>query len=441
MKARSADLASEHPINEERKKSLLNQYENPTSTHYKIFGLSWAGWVFDFYDLILFTFLIIPIGLELHLSTLMLSYALSASIIAAAVGGVVFGVLSDKYGRKPVLQWTIIIYCIGTLLCAFSNSIETLIIFRIITGLGVGGEWATRQTYVNETFPSRLRGKFGALLQTGNPVGFIMAAIVGGFLAPIIGWREAFLVSVFPAVLVILIRRKIPESDLWLKNKINADKTVIKQSLINKRNEFITLFFKPYRKIFLKALLLAILGSSAYWFTYSWLPTYLQSQNISIAKSSIWIIVNQIGGIIGLLSFGVVADRFGRRPAFSGFAMLMAVGLVMISLFWNDIANYPPLIFVFMFIVGLGTGIYGGYGPLVSELFPTEIRNTAVGSGFNIARGTQFITPILIALIATSYGLGSGIFLGSIFALSVAIFIWTFPETKAIELETLEKNS
>jgi MFS family permease len=98
---------------------------------------------FDFYDLILFTFLIIPIGLDLHLSTLMLSYALSASIIAAAVGGVVFGVLSDKYGRKSILQWTIIIYCLGTLLCAFSNNLETLILFRIVTGLGVGGEWAT----------------------------------------------------------------------------------------------------------------------------------------------------------------------------------------------------------------------------------------------------------------------------------------------------------
>ena len=136
----------------------------------------------------------------------------------------------------------------------------------------------------------------------------------------------------------------------------------------------------------------------------------------------------------------MVADKFGRRPAFSGFAMLMAVGLVMISLFWNDITNHQPMIYVFMFIIGIGTGIYGGYGPIVSELFPTEIRNTAMGSGFNIARGTQFITPILIALIATSYGLGSGIFIASIFALSVAIFIWTFPETKAIELETLEKN-
>jgi len=417
---------------------LLNQHEKPTRVHYKIFGLSWAGWVFDFYDLILFTFLIIPIGLELHLSNILLSYALSASIIAAAFGGVIFGVLSDKYGRKPILQLTIIIYSIGTLLCAFSTNLETLILFRIITGLGVGGEWATGQTYVNETFPSKVRGRFGALLQTGNPAGFILAALVGGLLAPVIGWREAFLISVIPALLVIVIRRKIPESDLWIKNKKHTNKKAIKKSLLIKRNEFIKLFLKPYRKTFIMALILAILGSSAYWFTYSWLPAYLQGNNISISKSALWIIVNQVGGIIGLISFGYVADRFGRRPAFSLFALAMAVGLMMITIFWSNIANYPPLIFIFLFIIGIGTGIYGGYGPLVSELFPTEIRSTAMGAGFNLARGTQFLTPILIALIAVQYGLGSGIFLGSIFALSVAIFIWTFPETKAIELEKLE---
>jgi len=418
--------------------TLLNQSQNLKNIHYRIFGISWAGWVFDFYDLILFTFLIIPIGAELHLSTLMLSYALSSSILAAAVGGVIFGVLSDKYGRKPVLQWTIIIYCIGTFLCAFSVNLETLIIFRIITGFGVGGEWATGQTYVNETFPAKLRGKFASFLQTGNPVGFILAAIVGGFVAPIIGWREAFLISVVPAILVIVIRRKIPESDLWIKTRIKRDNSDIKESLKLRKNEFFTLFMKPYRKTFLKALILAILGSSAYWFTYSWLPTYLLQNNLSISKSSIWIIINQVGGIIGLLSFGYVADKFGRRPAFSGYATTMAVGLVMITIFWKNIEAYPPLIFLFMFIIGIGTGIYGGYGPVVSELFPTQIRNTAMGSGFNLARGTQFLTPIILAVIAVYYGLGSGIFIGSLFALSVAIFIWTFPETKATELENLE---
>ncbi|HML04582.1 MAG TPA: MFS transporter, partial [Methanobacterium sp.] len=378
--------------------------------------------------------LVIPIGKELHLSSLMLSYALSASILAAAFGGVLFGVLSDKYGRKKVLQLTIIIYSVGAFLCAFSTNLETLILFRIITGLGVGGEWATGQTYVNETFPSKFRGRFGAFLQTGNPVGLILAALVGGLLAPVIGWREAFLVSVLPALIVIVIRRKIPESDLWLKNKKEATK-----SLKHKSNEFISLFLKPYRKPFLMALLLAILGSSAYWFTYSWLPTYLQGRGLSITSSAMWIIINQIGGVLGLLSFGFIADRFGRRPAFSSFALAMALGLVMITLFWGNVAAYPPLIFIFMFIIGVGTGIYGGFGPLVSELFPTRIRSTAMGSSFNLARGTQFLTPVLIALIGAQYGLGSGLFLGSIFALSVALFIWAFPETKAIELEKLEK--
>jgi MFS family permease len=181
-----------------------------------------------------------------------------------------------------------------------------------------------QQTYVNETFPAKLRGRFGALLQTGNPIGFILAALVGGLLAPIIGWREAFLISVIPAVLVIIIRRKIPESDLWLKNKQYMDKTKVKETLKIKRNEFISLFFKPYRKTFLMVLLLAILGSSAYWFTYSWLPTYLQEKNLSITKSALWIIVNQVGGILGLVSFGFIADKFGRRPAFSSFATAMA---------------------------------------------------------------------------------------------------------------------
>lgn len=294
---------------------------------------------------------------------------------------------------------------------------------------------ATGQTYVNETFPAKFRGIFGAFLQTGNPVGLILAALVGRLFAPVIGWRKAFLVSVLPALLVIVIRRKIPESDLWLKNK-----KAIESSLKYKSNEFISLFLKPYRKIFLITLLLAILGSSAYWFTYSWLPTYLQGRGLSITSSAMWIIINQIGGFLGLLSFGYIADRFGRRPAFSSFALAMGVGLVMITTFGGNIATYPPLIFIFMFIIGIGTGIYGGFGPLVSELFPTRIISTAMGSSFNLARGTQFLTPVLIALIGAKYGLGSSIFLGSVFVLSVALLIWLFPETKAIELEKLENK-
>lgn len=157
--------------------------------------------------------------MELNLSNLQLSYVIGSSLLATAIGGVIFGVLADKYGRRTVLQWTIIIYSVGAFLCAFANSFLVLILFRVITGLGVGGEWATGQTYIGETFLARLRGRFGYIMQTGAPIGIILASIVGGMLALTIGWRLAFMISILPAIIVIFIRRSIPESDEWLQRQ------------------------------------------------------------------------------------------------------------------------------------------------------------------------------------------------------------------------------
>ncbi|KAF5073601.1 MFS transporter [Methanobacterium aggregans] len=426
---------------------MLNQYKKTTRTHYKILGLSWAGWIFDFYDLILFTFLIIPIGTELHLSNLMLSYALGISLAATAIGGVIFGFLSDRYGRRTVLQITIIVYSVGTFLCGLSTSLESLILFRIITGLGVGGEWATGQTYIGETFPPHLRGRYGSFMQTGAPLGIAFASVVGGLLAPSLGWRTCFFLSIIPAFMVIYIRRGLPESDLWLKEKEERAKRIFKgtkDGLKDKKkelNKFLVLFSREYRKEFLLALLLAVLGLSAYWFTYSWMPDYLYSQrHFSLTKSALWIIVTQIGGFLGYLSFGFVADKIGRRPAYSIYCFTMALGLVMITVLWDVVVVYPPVILTFMFLVGFGTGFFGGYGPLFSELFPTAIRNTASGSAFNLGRGAQFLTPIIIASIATKYDLSLGIFLAAVFAVATGLWIWTFPETMGRNLEELEED-
>ncbi len=410
---------------------LLNQSAKPTATHYKILLFSWAGWVFDFYDLILFSFLLGPIGEELHLPKEMLSYILGTSLAATALGGILFGVLSDRFGRKKALQWTILTYSFGTLFCGFSVNFWSLMLFRVLTGLGVGGEWATGQTYVGESFPPSMRGRFGAFMQTGAPIGIALASLAGGFIAPVWGWRACFILSVLPALLVVFIRKSMPESDLWEKQKAEKSGSARKTP-----SPVLTLLSPTHRKMFLFALVLATLDMSAYWFTYSWLPGYLnQERHFSMAKSAAWILVTQAGGFLGYFSFGFFADHYGRRPAFSAYSILMAVGLLMVTIFWETAAAVPAVILFFMFLVGFGTGMFGGYGPLFGELFPTKIRNTAMGTAFNLARGVQFFTPVLITWIGKYYGLGAGISLGAFFALSAGAWVWTFPETKGRALE------
>ena len=410
---------------------LMNEQTKLNKEHYKIFALSWAGWVFDFYDLVLFTFLVSQLQTSLNFSAEMLSLCLGISLFATGFGGIIFGALGDKYGRKRVLQWTIIIYSIGTLLSAFSWSLYSLIIFRFITGLGVGGEWATGQTYINETFPDELRAKFGAFMQSGAPVGVILASIVGGLISPIIGWRMTFLVSIIPALMVIFIRRYLKESDVWIQNK---DQYSNKSSL----KEFRQLISKEYRKIFLISLILCLFGMSAYWFTYSWLPTYLeQERGLAVLSTTIGIIIIQSGDLLGYTSFGFVAEKLGRRPAFTIYSFIMALSIAMITICWKQIDAVPDLIFVFMFLTGFGTGYFGGFGALFSELFPTKIRNTGVGTVFNLARGAQFITPTVITIVATYFDLSYGIAIAAIFALLVGIWIWVFPETKGTHINEL----
>ena len=416
---------------------FLNEYEKLNSRHYKILAMSWAGWVFDFYDLILFTFLLIPISKEYHFTNLQMSYVLGATLAATAIGGVVFGILSDRIGRKPTLQLTILTYSIGALLSGLAGSFWLLMVFRVLTGLGVGGEWGTGQTYIGAKFPAKVSGRYCAMMQTGAPIGIALASVVGGLISPVIGWRACFFISVLPAILVLFIRRHLPESDIWLHRKkiIKSGLATVREKGNTGFQQFKQLFSAANRKYFILGLVLAVFDMSAYWLTYSWMPGYLHTErNFTLTKSAYWILVTQTGGFLGYLIFGFMADRLGRRPAYSIYSVIMAFGLVMVTILWDHIVMYPFIILAFMFMVGFGTGMFGGFGSLFSELFPTSIRSTAMGSAFNLARGIQFFTPVIISIIAIRYGLGGGISLAALFALLTGAWIWTFPETKGKKL-------
>jgi len=418
-------------MSSEGARQLLNEFERPTRRHYVILAMAWLGWLFDFYDLMLFSFLLIPIKKTLGLGESSLSLLLGASLAATAAGGIIFGYLADRVGRKTVLSWTILVYSLGTFACGFARGAAWLLVFRVITGLGVGGEWATGQTLVGETFPARMRARFAAVMQTGAPLGIALASVVGGFLEPALAtaigeelaWRGCFFISLLPALLVVVIRRSMPESDIWLARGERNERAV--------KGQLRVLFEPPLRRFFLLGLVLALTDMSAYWFTYSWLPKYLYDQlGFSMAKSGLWMLATQAGGLLGYLSFGIVADARGRRAAYSAYSFIWAAGLFAITWCWGAIAAWPALTLAFMFLVGLGTGNFSGYGPIFSELFPTRVRNTAMGAAFNLARGVQFFTPLIIAGIASRYGLGGGISIAALFAVFTGFWVWTLPETR-----------
>ncbi len=422
---------------------LLNESERVNRRHLVILGMAWAGWLFDFYDLMLLSFLLVPIKRDLGLSNWELSFLLGTTLAATAIGGIIFGGLADRYGRKRVLTWTLLTYSAGTFLCGMSPSFWPFLVFRVVTGLGVGGEWATGQTLIGETFPARIRARFAAVMQTGAPLGILLASVVGSFLEPALvdafgaswGWRGCFFVSVLPAVLVVFIRRHMPESDVWESQQARGSVTKTAQLWTELRAD------KVLRRLFLLGLVLALADMSAYWFTYTWMPKYLYDKlGFSLARSGIWMIVTQLAGFTGYLSYGVVADWKGRRWAYSAFSMLWAFGLLGITWFWGAIEALPWLPLLFMIFVGLGTGNFSGYGPIFSELFPTRIRSSAMGTAFNVSRGVQFFTPVIITWITTlpiaaGHGLGAGISIGAFFAVFTGLWVWTLPETRGTEIK------
>lgn len=404
----------------------LNQAERPGREHYAILGLSWAGWLFDFYDLILYSFLLVAVAREFGLTREQSSLVLGVSLGCTAVGGIIFGRLADRFGRKAVLQWTIMSYSAGVLLSGLAIGLWTLLAARIITAVGVGGEWATGQTIVSETFPAKQRGHYGALMQTGAPLGVGLAAVMGSFFAPVFGWRMTFLVSALPALLVTLIRKHMPESDVWEAQRARSSPHA---------DGFAALLRPPVRRLAGWCVLLAALNMSAYWFTYSWLPAYLVTErHLNIVDSGLWILTIVAGELLGYGTFGWFADRLGRKPVFTVFTVIMAAGLLMITLFWPMIEGHPALILAFMLLVGIGTGTWSMFGPFFAELFPTAIRNTAVGSIFNVARGVQFFTPLIITFVARHADLSAGIALAAAFSVGAGVTVWALPETRGREI-------
>ena len=411
----------------------LSDHERPVGAHRSILAFAWGIWCTGFYSLMLLSFVLQPIQDELGLSEGDLATLTAVGVGMTGVGGLFFGWMSDRLGRRLSMTVSIAAFSLGNAACAFAPGAGWLLAARALAGLGVGGTWGAGQAMLGETIPPALRGRYGAIAQSGAPAGMGLAAIAGSFLAPSLGWRPVFLLSAAP-VLALLAWKRLPESDLWLEHRRRLRGNELAPQA--RRPILAQLVAADLAGIFTRAFVLTILNMSAYWFAVVWLPRYLQKQRgLTIFGSGWWTLTFVAGSVLGYLTFGWVSDAAGRRRAFALYCAITAAGLAMVTLFWDAFAARPLLGLACMFVAGAGTGTWSCYGPYFSELFPTRVRGAAMSIIMNVTRGVQFVAPLIIAGVAGRWGLAGGVALAACFAVLAGLWVWTLPETAGARIE------
>ena len=392
----------------------------------KIFLFAFFGWAFDFYDLVLLGFLKDDVGRDLHLTHTAESWLLGVALGASGLGGIVAGALADRIGKRTMLASTIALYSLGSLVCGLAPNVTVFVLGRMIVGLGVGGEWAIGHGMVAEAVAPAIRARASAALQAGEPTGVAIAAIVGYFIIPRFGWRRVLIASSVTALFALFARRS-----LHLPNEPAASKSTEKSVLKQVQNAHIG-------KVMFLAWVLGVLKLGTYWTCYTWLPSFLlHEMHQSIAKSSTWILSAQAGQLVGMICFGTLADRIGRRPAFSIFSTITACAIAPLAFAWSTLSQHPLLFWSCMLTLGLGSGCTAGFGALLAELFPTEVRGFAMGTTYNMARAAQLLSPVIVGAMVSAYGLAGGLSVPLVLALATASWVWVLPETRGIKLPTL----
>jgi MFS family permease len=385
------------------------------------------GWVFDFYDLILIAFLIPGIETSLHLRPAAGVWLLGVGLGASGLGGILFGWLADTYGRKRILTVTVLLYSAGMFATGFTQTVAQFLLARFVTGLGLGGEWAVGHALIAESVPPETRARWSAFLQSGEPVGVALAAVVGFLVAPHIGWRTVFMLSAATGFLTLFFRRFLSESPMWQQAPRKDTRTRLRE---------LRPFFASYWPLVMLAFVLAVLKLGTYWTCYTWLPRFIKETfGLALGKSALWFMTGQVGQFIGMYGFGHMADRVGRRWAFTLFSSLTATALLPLALFWNTLfASAQPLFWGLMFLLGFGSGCTAGFGALLAELFPTAQRTFAMGTIFNTARGVQIFAPVLVGMAVARTGLMGGLLIPTALAAGTALWVWTLPDRRGESL-------
>ncbi len=391
------------------------------------------GWMLDAFDAMLYALVLTYVMRDLGMSKATSGFLQTLTLLASGIGGLFFGFLADRIGRKRALMFSILTYSICSFASGLSTTVLMLAVFRFILGLGMGGEWNTGATLVAETWPDDMRAKAIALVQSSWAIGYALAALVAGIVLRYANWRLVFFVGILPALVTLWIRNRVPESQMWLDHQRPANDTEHKA-----RDPFSLIFRAPYGKSTIVLLLLNFFGLFAWWGLFVWIPPYLSlpvaqgGRGFSVLRTAtLLIVLNLFGMFPGYISFGWVADHLGRRKSFAFYLFGAAVLVPLYAM-----ARSPAALLVLgMMVAFFGTGFFSGSGLIGSEIFPTRLRARALGFTYNGARALSCVSPWVIGWVGQTKGLSWAFYLcGAAFFLA-SVMATQLPETKGKRLE------
>ncbi|CAG9217846.1 Putative metabolite transport protein HI_1104 [Paraburkholderia sabiae] len=382
------------------------------------------GYAMDGFDLLILGFMLPAIAADLHLSSTQAGSLVTWTLVGAVAGGVIFGVLSDYFGRVRMLTWTILIFAVFTGLCALAQGYGDLPAYRTIAGIGLGGEFGIGMTLVAEAWPAAQRARVSSYVGLGWQLGVLAAALLTPLLLPVIGWRGMFALGLLPAVVSFFVRRRVEEPALFTERVARGmRKAPIKLLVADARTT----------RASVGVAVLCSVQNFGYYGLMIWLPTYLSKTfGYSLTRSGLWTAVTVLGMAAGIWLFGIAADRFGRKPAF----LFYQAGAVVMVFVYSQLGT-PFALLIGGAVMGMFVnGMIGGYGALISELYPTEARATAQNVLFNIGRAVGGFGPVAVGALAAQFSFAAALgVLASIYVLDILATLFLIPERRGAALE------
>jgi MFS family permease len=406
------------------------------------------GWALDAFDAMLYSLVLAMLMRDLGMSKTVAGSLGTLTLLASGIGGILFGFLADRIGRKHALMASILTYSVCSFASGLSTTIGMLAVARFVLGLGMGGEWNTGATLVAESWPTEFRAKAISVVQSSWALGFAAAALVAGPVAKYYGWRAVFFMGILPALVTLWIQRRVPESEMWAEREsrrpaedgvqVGRSGDAYRDVTSYVSTNFSVIFRPPYVEHTLALLLFNFFGMFAWWGLFTWLPPYLSlpveqgGRGFGVmGMTTLMVVLNVFGMFPGYLSFGWVADHMGRRNAFLLYSLTAAVLIPAYAA-----ARSQGILLVLGTVVAFfGTGIFSGSGIMGSEIFPTAVRARALGFTYNGARALSSIAPLVIGRVGQTKGLSWAFYLCSAGYFLAALMTTQLPETRGKQLD------